>query len=153
MMLYINLSLAAILAGICAWSDAKTMIIPNKYTYPFTAIGLILCLVTRQYSMIFGALTIFAVYLLLMTFSMGGGDLKLATALTLFLDLEPVLYGTLLAAVVMCVYGVVKTLRTTGEVSAAIGVLIGKVPGGVVPFGAMMGPASVLCAVFPFLKI
>jgi len=149
-MLYVNLSLATILAGICAWSDAKTMIIPNKCTYPFAVIGLILCLATGQYSKLLGSLAISAVYFLLMAFSMGGGDLKLATALALFIGAEPVLYGTLLAAMLMCVYGIVKTLRTTGQISVALGVLVGKVPAGAVPFGALMGPASVICAVALF---
>ncbi|OPX92350.1 MAG: Type IV leader peptidase family protein [Pelotomaculum sp. PtaB.Bin104] len=151
-MMYINLFLAAILAGICAWSDAKTMKIPNQYTYPFAVIGLILCLTNGQYDKLFNALTVFVVYLLLMSFSMGGGDLKLATALALFLGAEPVLYGTLIASVVMCLYGITKTFYATGQISAVVGVLMGRVPAGAVPFGALMGPASVLCAGLLFFR-
>ncbi|OPX89562.1 MAG: Type IV leader peptidase family protein [Pelotomaculum sp. PtaB.Bin104] len=148
----INLFLAAILAGICAWSDAKTMKIPNQYTYPFALAGLLLCLTTGQYDKLYNALTVFLFYLLLVAFGTGVGDLKLATVLALFLGQEPVLYGTLIAAMVMCLYGVTKTFYATGQISAVVGVLMGKVPAGAVPFGALMGPASVLCAWFLFFK-
>mgnify|MGYP000945558322 CR=1 FL=1 len=144
---YLNLSLAFILSILCARTDLKDMIIPNKYTYPALVIGIVLCLATGEFDYLFGGLAVFATYLIMcLFFSVGMGDLKLATALAFFLGAQPVIYGTLVVSAGMCVYGVIKTFLNTGRLSAVFGVLIGKFPAGAVPFGAFMGPASVMSA-------
>lgn len=149
MVAYINLGLAGILAAICMWTDLKTMAIYNKHTYPAVAFGVIYIFITKQYNHLTGALIIFAMYLLLFILGngkMGGGDVKLAAALSIFLGYEPIIYGTVVAASIMMAWGFIFTWLKSGELVRAVFVLFGKLPGYGMPYGAMLGPASVLIA-------
>ena len=144
-----NIALAGILAITCAWTDLKSMTIYNKHTYTAAIIGLIYSIATMQYSHLYGALIIFAMYLFLFIAGrgkIGGGDLKLAVALSLFIGYEAIIYGSVVSGVMMMLYGFVSTLCRTGQLQTATYVVLGKVPGGAVPFGAILGPVSVIIA-------
>jgi len=150
----LNFLLAGVLVVVCIWTDLKTRTIYNRYTYPAVIIGLILCIATAQYSNIYGSLIIMAVYLFFfLTGKMGGGDLKLAVALSLFLGAEPVLLGSILAAVIMIAWGFVSTWHKTGQIRNGLLVAAGKLPGGEVPYGAMLGPASIIVYMFKILTL
>jgi len=82
-----------------------------------------------------------------LTGKMGGGDLKLAVALSLFLGAEPVLLGSIMAAVAMMVWGFASTWYRSGQMRNGFLVAVGKLPGGEVPYGAVLGPASLLVAI------
>lgn len=146
---YINLLLAGVLVAVCAWTDIKSMTIYNRHTYPAAVAGIIYCAVTAQYAHLAGALIVFVMYLLLFILGkgkMGGGDLKLAVALSLFIGYEPVIYGSILAAVLMMAWGFARTWYKTGQLTSGVLVAAGKLPGGAMPFGAMMGPGSLIVA-------
>lgn len=145
----INVVFGSILAAICAWTDIKSRTIYNKHTYTAAIIGLIYCIATKQYSHLYGALIILAMYLFLFISGkgkLGGGDLKLAVALTFFIGYEAIIYGSMLSGVIMMLYGFVSTYCRTGQLQTATYVVLGKVPGGEVPYGAMLGLVSVLIA-------
>jgi len=145
--LKINLLIAGILVVVCTWTDIHKRSIYNHYTYPALILGLIISVITGQYANIWGSLVIFAVYLLFfLTGKMGGGDLKLAVALSLLLGMEPVIWGSILAGVVMMIWGFAITWVRTRQIQAAALVMAGKLPGGEVPYGAILGPASLLTA-------
>lgn len=147
---YINLLLALPLVLICARTDIKSMTIYNRHTYPAAAVGLIYSLATAQYAHLYGALIVFAMYLLLFILGkgkMGGGDLKLAVALSLFIGYEPVIYGSILAGLVLMGWGFVTTLLRTGF-KAGVLVAAGKLPGGAVPYGAVLGPVTIAVSLF-----
>ena len=149
MILYLNIGLASVLAILCAWTDLKSMTIYNRHTYPAVIIGLIYSLVTAQYSHLYGSLIIFGMYLFLFIKGqgkMGGGDLKLAVALSLFLGMEPIIYGSIVAGVFLMIWGFFATWIRSGQVQTAAFVVSGKLPGGALPFGAILGPASVAMA-------
>jgi Flp pilus assembly protein protease CpaA len=144
---YANFWLAGILVAICTWTDICKMTIYNRYTYSAIITGLIYCILTAQYSNLAGTLVVLAIYLFFfLTGKMGGGDLKLAVALSLFLGMQAVILGSLLAGIVMLIFGFAMTWYKTGQLQAAVLVAIGKLPGGAVPFGAILGPASLLAA-------
>ncbi|MFZ5632129.1 MAG: prepilin peptidase [Bacillota bacterium] len=149
MLIYTNLLLAGVLTAVCTWTDIKSMAIYNRYTYPAILTGLALSLLTGQYTNLYGALVIFAVYLFFfLSGKMGGGDLKLAVALSLFLGMPAVIMGSLLAGVVMMAWGFASTWHKTGRFRTAVLVMTGKLPGGEVPYGAILGPGSLILAVF-----
>lgn len=154
MILHINLAFATVLTVICSWTDFKSMTIYNRHTYPAVIIGFIYSIVTAQYSHLYGALMIFGMYLFLFIKGqgkLGGGDLKLAVALSLFLGMEPIIYGSIIAGVFLMIWGFLSTWVRTGQFQTAAFVVSGKLPGGVLPFGAILGPASVvMAAVFAF---
>lgn len=128
------------------------MKIYNRHVYPAVIVGLIFCFVTGQYFNIFGAVAVFLIYLLFFALGkMGGGDLKLATALTLFLGPVPVFYGSALAGAGMALWGGIQAWRATGQFSAAVLTLQGKLPGRSVPFAVLLGPVSVLTSILLYL--
>ncbi|MFZ5650837.1 MAG: prepilin peptidase [Bacillota bacterium] len=144
----INLILAISLVAACTWTDLKHRMIYNHFTYPAVLAGLVSSIATGQYANIWGSLIIFAVYLFFFTTGkMGGGDLKLAVALSLFLGMEAVLLGSIMAGVVMMIWGFAFTWARTGQIQAAVLVMAGKLPGGEAPYGALLGPTSLLIAV------
>lgn len=148
MILYINLLLAGALVAICTWTDLRSRIIYNQYTYSAMIVGLILCLATAQYSNLYGSLIVLAMYLLFfLSGKMGGGDLKLAVALSLFIGAEPVILGSIMAAIGMMVWGFTSTWYKSGQIINGFLVAVGKLPGGEVPYGAIMGPSSFLLAI------
>lgn len=150
MITYINIAFAGVLTVVCTWTDIKSMTIYNRYTYPAAVIGLIYSVATAQYSHLYGALIVFAMYLLLFIMAggkLGGGDLKLAVALSLFIGYEPVIYGSILAGIVLIFWGFVTTSLKTGF-RAGVLVAVGKLPGGSLPYGAVLGPASLLAAIY-----
>jgi hypothetical protein len=73
--------------------------------------------------------------------------LKLAVALSLFLGHEPVLCGSILAGVVLMAWGFAHTWYRTGQLKQGVLVAAGKLPGGEVPYGAVLGPVTMLMAV------
>ena len=149
----LNFLLAGVLVAVCIWTDLKTRTIYNRYTYPAVIIGLIICIATTKYSNIYGSLIIMAMYLFFfLSGRMGGGDLKLAVALSLFLGSESVMLGSILAAVIMIAWGLVSTWQRTGQVRNGILVAVGKLPGGEVPYGAILGPACLLMAGAQYIK-
>ena len=149
----LNFLLAGVLVAVCIWTDLKTRTIYNRYTYPVVIIGLIICIATTKYSNIYGSLIIMAMYLFFfLSGRMGGGDLKLAVALSLFLGSESVMLGSILAAVIMIAWGLVSTWQRTGQVRNGILVAVGKLPGGEVPYGAILGPACLLMAGAQYIK-
>lgn len=164
----INLIFASILAVITAYTDAKKMIIYNKHVYPFMIIGLLLAIIQRRYDLLFSALIVFGVYYAVYAggkflsrlnvalggialpeneTAMGGGDLKLSVALALFIGHMPVLYGTILAAVLMLIFSGVKAWAVTGSPMAIAYVAGGKLPSKPVSFGVLLGPCAVAIAV------
>ncbi|MFZ5643883.1 MAG: prepilin peptidase [Bacillota bacterium] len=141
-MSYINLSLAAILVAVCTWTDIKKRIIYNVVTYPSVLAGIVLNILSGTYVNLYQSLIVFVIYLyFFMSGKIGAGDLKLAVALSLFLGIQPVLLGSLAAGVIMMVYGFSTTWHKTG-LQAAVMVAAGKIPGGEVPYGAVMGPLT-----------
>lgn len=144
--------LAGVLVAVCTWTDIRTRSIYNQYTYPVMIIGLIVNIATAQYANLYGSLLILGVYLFFfLCGKMGGGDLKLAVALSLFIGAEPVLLGSIAAALIMMVWGVASTWHKTGQLRNGLLVATGKLPGGEVPYGAMLGPSSFLIAFLQYI--
>lgn len=151
MPLSINVLLAGVLVAICAWTDIKYMAIYNRVTYPAILTGIIYCIAADQYANLTGTLIILAVYLFFfISGKMGGGDLKLAVALSLFLGMDMVLYGSILAGVVLMAWGFASTWYKTGQLKSGVLVALGKLPGGEAPYGAVLGPASLLMTALPY---
>ncbi|MCL5057154.1 MAG: A24 family peptidase [Actinobacteria bacterium] len=143
-----NLILAGILTVICSYTDIKSMTIYNRYTYPAAVTGFVYVIVTAQWSHLYGSIVILSIYLFFfLSGKMGGGDLKLAVALSLFLGHEPVLCGSILAGVVLMAWGFACTWYKTGQLKQGVLVAAGRLPGGEFPYGAVLGPASVTVAV------
>lgn len=143
---------AGVLAAVCTWTDIKSMTIYNRFTYPAIAVGLVYSISTAQYDNLYGSLIIFAVYLLFFTSGkMGGGDLKLAVALSLFLGMQPVIYGSVLSGIALMAWGFAYNWYKTGQIKAGVLVAAGKLPGGEAPYGAILGPASLLVAILQFV--
>lgn len=152
MYIYVNLLLAGVLTAICTWTDIKTMTIYNRCTYPAIVTGLTYSIFTAQYANLYGTLVILAIYLFFfLSGKMGGGDLKLAVALSLFLGMQAVIMGSLIAGMVMMAWGFAATWHKTGQVRMAVLVMAGKLPGGEVPYGAILGPGSLLAAAIQWL--
>ncbi len=144
----LNLVLAGILTAICTYTDIKSMTIYNRHTYPAAVAGLVYVIVTAQWSHLYGSLVILTLYLFFfLSGKIGGGDLKLAVALSLFLGYEPVLCGSVLAGVVLMVWGFARTWYRTGQLKQGALVAAGRLPGGEAPYGAVLGPASLLITV------
>lgn len=140
--------LAFLLVAVCTWTDVKKRLIYNIFTYPAVLTGITLNILAGSYAIIYGSLIIFAIYLFfVMSGKMGAGDLKLAVALSLLLGIQPVLLGSLIAGIVLIVWGFATTWYKTGQLQTAVMVVSGKVPGGEVPYGAVLGPATVLVAI------
>lgn len=143
------LFLAFGLTAVCTWTDLRTRKIYNAFTYPAAAAGIIINALTGSYANIYGSLAVFAIYLYFFrSGKMGAGDLKLAAALSLLLGVQPVLFGSLAAGVLLMAYGFAFTWRRTGQLQTALLVAAGRLPGGEVPYGAVLGPATVAAAVF-----
>lgn len=154
MFAWANLIPAGILAGICAWTDIKSRHIYNKHTLPALAAGVIYAVLTGQCVHLYGSLAVFAVYFLLFVAGkgkIGGGDVKLAVPLSLFLGYEAVILGSLLAGLVLMAWGFAFTWYRTGNIRAGALVALGRLPGGEVPYGAVLGPASLLAAALQLL--
>jgi len=150
---YLNPALAGVLAAICAWTDLKSMTIYNRHTYPAAVAGLVYSLATAQYHHLYGALIVFAMYLVLFLIGrgkMGGGDLKLAVAISFFLGYEAVIYGSLLAGVILLAWGFASTAARSG-LRAGVLVAMGRLPGGALPYGALLGPLSVMAAILQII--
>lgn len=148
--MYTNIGffLAASLVAVCTWTDIRARCIYNMFTYPAALAGVILSLLAGSYANLYGGLIIFAMYLyFILSGKMGAGDLKLAVALALLLGMQPVLLGSLAAGILLLVWGFAETWHRTGQLQTAVLVVAGKVPGGEVPYGAILGPASVLIAI------
>lgn len=129
--------------AVCAWTDVRERLIYNVFTYPAAITGLVLNLLAGTYVNIYQSLVILAMYLyFFLTGKMGAGDLKLAVALSLLLGMQPVLWGSLLAGIMLMAWGFATTWHRTGQLQAAALVAAGKLPGGEVPYGAVMGPAA-----------
>lgn len=144
---YISLFLAAVLVAACTWTDLRSRRIYNAITYPAALAGLVLNLMEGSRANLYGSLIILAMYLyFFLSGKMGAGDLKLAVVLSLLLGFQPVLLGTLAAGVLIMAWGFSSTWLKTGQLLAAVLVTAGKLPGGEVPYGAMLGPATVLFA-------
>jgi len=148
MIFYISLALAGALVAVSTWTDLKSRAIFNRFTYPAAAAGLVLCIMAKQHNHLKGALIVFAVYLFFfLTGKMGGGDLKLAVALSLFLGMEAVIFGSIMAGIVIMAWGFAGTWHKTGQLRMAVLVMTGRLPGGEVPYGAILGPMSLTAAV------
>lgn len=148
-----GIALAAILVAVCTWTDIKDRMIYNIFTYPVAIIGLILNILAGSYSVIFQSIIIFAMYLyFFQSGKMGAGDLKLAVALSLLLGMQPVLFGSLIAGIMLMAWGFVSTWHRTGQLQAAVLVTTGKIHGGEVPYGAILGPATLGIALIQFLR-
>lgn len=140
----------------------------NKHVFPFIIIGLVLNIVTRQYYLLLSGLIVFFLYALLFYAktlitkiavslggigisqhddAMGGGDVKLSLALALFLGALPVLYGTVLASILIIIGAGVKAWKATGTPSAVVYIATGKLPAPPMAFGALLGPCSVIFSV------
>ncbi|MFZ5650945.1 MAG: A24 family peptidase [Bacillota bacterium] len=142
---HVNLILAGILTAICTYTDIKSMTIYNRHTYPAAVTGLVYSIATAQWSHLYGSLVILSIYLFFfLSGKMGGGDLKLAVAMSLFLGHEPVLCGSILAGLVLMAWGFVRTWYRTGQLKQGVLVAAGRLPGGEVPYGAVLGPATML---------
>ncbi|MFZ5648169.1 MAG: A24 family peptidase [Bacillota bacterium] len=138
---------AGVLVAACTWTDAKYRMIYNYVTYPAIITGLFLSLFNSRHENIYGSIIIFFFYFLFfLGGKMGGGDLKLAVALSLLLGMEPVLLGSILAGVVMMFWGFALTWYRTGRAENGLLVAIGKLPGGEMPYGALLGLLSLAVA-------
>jgi Flp pilus assembly protein protease CpaA len=132
---------------ICAWTDLQSRKIYNLCTYPAAAAGVAINIVTGSFDNILAGLVVFCLYLcFFLSGKMGAGDLKLAVALSLLLGLRPVLLGTLGAGLVLMAWGFAFTWHKTGQLQAALLVATGRLPGGEVPYGAVLGPAVIIAA-------
>jgi len=136
--------LSSFVAIVAAYNDAKRMIIPNWLTMTTIAAGLRFVIWTGSYENLIGALLVFGMMLLFWSFGwIGGGDVKLAPGLTLFLGAVPVLYGIALACAIFALWSATKEWRNSGRFISFPMVLLGKVPGGAVPLAVLMGPMAV----------
>ena len=143
----ISLFLAIVLVTVCTWTDLRNRCIYNVLTYPAALSGVLLNLMEGSWANLYGSLIIFAMYLyFFLSGKMGAGDLKLAVALSLLLGFQPVLLGTLASGVLIMAWGFSSTWHKTGQLQTAVLVVAGKLPGGEVPYGAVLGPATVLVA-------
>ncbi|MCL5058869.1 MAG: A24 family peptidase [Actinobacteria bacterium] len=151
---YVNLILAGILTAICTYTDIKSMTIYNRHTYPAAVSGLVYSIATAQWSHLYGSMVILSIYLFFfLSGKMGGGDLKLAVALSLFLGHEPVLCGSILAGMVLMAWGLAYTWYKTGQLKQGVMVAAGRLPGGEVPYGAVLGPATMLMTVLQLVFV
>ncbi|RKO65701.1 prepilin peptidase [Desulfofundulus salinus] len=137
--------IAAVVALAAAYMDARwEMTIPNWLTYPTILGGVLLDLWLGRYDYLVGALVVFVAMFLCWMFGwIGGGDMKLAPGLALFLGPLPVLYGVALASAIFAIWGGLKAWRGTGRPAAFLMVLVGRMPGGAVPLAVLMGPLAV----------
>jgi Flp pilus assembly protein protease CpaA len=166
--------LAALLAAITAYTDATKMKIYNKHTYPFIVLGTVLALYKGNYHLILSASIILGVYYLIYAGGhfmaklfavtgalppgkgespLGGGDLKLAVALALYLGHYPVLYGTLLTSVILFAVAGTRAWATTGSPMAMIYMAAGKLPSKAMPMGLFLGPCTLVVALLYFWRV
>ncbi|MHB8157217.1 MAG: prepilin peptidase [Desulfocucumaceae bacterium] len=117
-------------------------------TYPTIVVGVAINIIAGKYENLFGGLIVFVMYLFFfLSGKMGAGDLKLAVALSFLLGLQPVLFGSLAAGVILLVWGFASTWYRSGQLHTAVMVAAGRLPGNDLPYGAILGPASVLCVI------
>ncbi len=76
--------------------------------------------------------------------------MKLAVALSLFLHGAGYI-GLILSGMAMMAWGFAGTWHKTGQVRTAALVMVGKLPGGEVPYGAILGPMSLAAALMLFV--
>lgn len=111
---------------------------------PAIIAGIVFNVWMGRYDNFIGALFIFvAMFICWLCGWIGGGDMKLAPGLTLFLGARPVLYGIVLAIAVFALWHAFKTWRSTKYVMAFFMALLGKLPGNTVPLAVLMGPMAV----------
>jgi prepilin peptidase CpaA len=147
----ISFFLAAVLVTACTWTDLRSRRIYNVFTYPAALAGVVLSLMEGNWFNLYGSLIILAMYLyFFLSGKMGAGDLKRAVALSLLLGFMPVLFGTLAAGVLIMAWGFSATWRRTGQLQTAVLVVAGKLPGGEVPYGAVLGPSALGVAVLQY---
>lgn len=137
-------AIALAVALVAAYTDARKMIIPNWLTFSTIIAGIIFNAWTGRHDYFAGALVVFGVmFFCWVSGWIGGGDMKLAPGLALFLGAIPVLYGVALAAAVYALYGAFKAWRKSGRFAAFPMALLGRIPGGAVPLAVLMGPMAV----------
>ncbi|KJS75618.1 MAG: hypothetical protein JL56_07285 [Desulfotomaculum sp. BICA1-6] len=142
--LELPVAFAMTIALVAAYTDASKMIIPNWLTFSTIITGVILNVWMVRYDYLTGALVVFGVmFFCWISGWIGGGDMKLAPGLALFLGALPVLYGVALAAAVYALWGALRAWRQSGRFAAFTMVLLGKIPGGAVPLAVLMGPMAV----------
>jgi Flp pilus assembly protein protease CpaA len=162
---HINIGLAAILSCIAFYTDLKDKLIYNRHVFPFIMAGMALAAYRKHYYLLVSGLIVFAMYVFIFSarklfarlasamggvgipeseHPVGGGDVKLSLALALFLGALPVLYGTILAAILLIVCFGLKAWKATGSPMAALYAAAGKLPGPPMAFGAILGPCSVV---------
>jgi Flp pilus assembly protein protease CpaA len=158
----INLLLAAVLVGVAAYTDITKMKIYNKHVGVFFLIGAVSIMVQKQYELLLSAALVLAIYLFFYTGSgilsniavnmglmplpegakpLGGGDVKLAVVLALFLGHLPVLYGTVAGLIMMVIWQGVKRWRYTGSPQGLAEVALGRVHAPAA-FGPFLGACS-----------
>ena len=101
---------------ICGIIDYKKYIIPNIITVPLIIAGLIIQTYHQNWTNVLFALTVGFVVLALaaITGGIGGGDVKLITALFLWSPLPDCLNIIIASSLIGIVWGVVKKIKVNG---------------------------------------
>lgn len=104
---------------VCGLIDYKIYIIPNVITYPLIITGIGYQIYLQSWLNIVVALAIGVSILLIgvITNGVGGGDVKLLTAMAVWIDPAQILYIIILASAVGIVWGFIKKIRVHGYMS------------------------------------
>lgn len=156
---------AILLVAVASYTDIKEGKIYNKHTVPVFVIGIMLAVIQKRYDLILGAVIAFGFFYIFFAFpgfvnklakafgsvpvpegkrAMGGGDVKLATALAVYTGYLPVLYGTALGALAAIVINGFKLWRATGTPQSVFYLAAGKISQPVA-FGPYLGLGVLVC--------
>lgn len=164
----LNFALAMVLAAITAYTDATRGKIYNIHTFPIFGVGLVLAIIQGRQNLIISAVIIFGFYYLIYGFprlisrvavsfgalplpkgksALAGGDVKLATTFALLVGLQPALYGTLIASILMLMFYGIKVWRATGSAMSFAYLAVGKLNHDPVPYAPFLGPCTLAMAI------
>lgn len=101
-------------AAVCAYTDLKTKMIPNKITFPVIISGLIYAVCTKNLTnALLGFAFAFAIFFMFVQKDvMGAGDLKLAAGMGVWFGFYRVQWVILIASALGIVWGFVQLYRT-----------------------------------------
>lgn len=161
------------MVAVASYTDIKEGMIYNKHTVPALVIGIILAVIQKRYDLLLSAVIVFSFFYIFFAFpsfvnklakafgavpvsegkrAMGGGDVKLATALAVYTGYLPVLYGTALGALAAIIINGIKLWRVTGTPQSVLYLAAGKISQPVA-FGPYLGVGVLVCWWIAYGKI
>ena len=154
-----------LLVAVASYTDVKTGKIYNKHTIPVFILGMLLAGIQKRYDLIVSAGIVFVFFYIFFALprvvnklaaafgavpvpdgkrAMGGGDVKLATALAVYTGHMPVLFGTALGSLAALTINGIKLSRKTGTPRAFLYLASGKISQPVT-FGPYLGVGVLVC--------